>query len=261
MARDDHRPTLSPRLLRSLPSGRIVVPTPHIAAESGAFAPTVLLPGDPLRARHIADTYLDDAVEVTSVRNMLGFTGTYKGVRVSAMGTGMGIPSASIYATELVTEYGVRNLIRVGTCGAVSPTVDLRDVILGIGASTDSGVNRARFDGYDFAAVADWGLLRTAADEADRLDIPVRVGSLFSGDLFYHPDDTRWERMAAMGVLAVEMEAAGLYGLAAERGVAALAICTVSDHILTGAAATPEERQTAYTSMMEIALNTAVAVG
>lgn len=235
------------------------MPTPHIAAEPGAFAPTVLLPGDPLRARHIAQTYFDDVVEVTSVRNMLGYTGTYKGVAVSAMGSGMGIPSASIYATELVAEYGVRNLIRVGTCGAIAPDLGLGDVIIAIGASTDSGVNRARFDGHDFAAVPDWGLLRAAVEAAEGLSIPVRVGSLFSGDLFYHPDDSRWERMARMGILAVEMEAAGLYGLAAERGAAALAICTVGDHILTGAESSSQERQTAFTSMMEIALEAVIA--
>lgn len=246
--------------VRSRPGGS-AVPTPHIAAEPGAFAATVLLPGDPMRARYIAETYLDEAVEVTAVRNMLGFTGTYKGVAVSAMGSGMGIPSASIYATELITDYGVRNLIRVGTCGAIAPGIGLRDVILAMGASTDSGVNRARFDGYDFAAIADWDLLRAAVEAADRLDTAVQVGNVFSGDLFYHPDESRWARFAAMGVMAVEMEAAGLYGAAAERGAAALAICTVSDHLLTGDQASSEERQTSYTAMMEIALETAVVVG
>jgi purine-nucleoside phosphorylase len=233
------------------------VPTPHISAEPGAFAEVVLLPGDPLRAEHIATTYLDDAVEVTSVRNMLGFTGSYRGTAVSVMGTGMGIPSASIYATELVREYGVKKLIRVGTCGAIPDDLAIGDVILAIGAGTDSGVNRTRFGGHDFAATADYELLRAAADAAERLGTPVRVGSVFSGDLFYGPDESWIEPLQRMGILAVEMEAAGLYGVAAETGSAALAICTVSDHVVTHEQATSEDRQTAFTAMMEIALETA----
>jgi purine-nucleoside phosphorylase len=236
------------------------VPTPHISAAPGDFAETVLLPGDPLRAKHIADTFLDDAVEVTAVRNMLGFTGTYKGTRVSVMGTGMGIPSASIYATELINEYKVKNLIRVGTCGAVQRDLGLHDVILAMGACTDSGVNRARFDGIDFAAIADWGLLRAAADAAERTGTPVRVGNVCSSDLFYHPDPGRVATLERMGVLAVEMEAAGLYGVAAEHGGKAMTIATVSDHILTHQETTSDERQTAFTTMMEIALETALAV-
>jgi purine-nucleoside phosphorylase len=235
------------------------VPTPHISAGPDAFADSVLLPGDPLRARHIAETYLDDVVEVTAVRNMLGFTGTYEGTRLSVMGTGMGIPSASIYITELVREYGVRNLIRVGTCGAVREDVGVRDVIIATGASTDSGVNRRRFGERDFAAVADFDLTRKAVEAAERLEIPVRVGTLFSSDLFYGPEDDLLEVLRRMGILAVEMEAAGLYGVAAEEGVAALAICTVSDHIVTHEETTSDERQTAFTQMMEIALETAVS--
>jgi purine-nucleoside phosphorylase len=235
------------------------VPTPHISAAADAFADTVLLPGDPLRAKHIAETYLDDVAEITAVRNMLGFTGTYRGTRLSVMGTGMGIPSASIYATELVREYGVKQLIRVGTCGAVRDDIDLRDIIVATGASTDSGVNRRRFGGRDFAAVADFALTRAAVEAAERLGIPVRVGTLFSGDLFYGPDDDLLEAMQRMGILAVEMEAAGLYGVAAEEGVAALAICTVSDHVVTHEETSSDERQTAFTQMMEIALETAVS--
>jgi purine-nucleoside phosphorylase len=236
------------------------VPTPHISADPGAFAETILLPGDPLRAKHIAETYLDDVEEVTAVRNMLGFTGSYRGTPLSVMGTGMGIPSASIYATELVREYGIKNLIRVGTCGAVRADVDVRDVLIATGASTDSGVNRRRFGGRDFAAVADFGLARTAAEAAERLEIPVRLGSVFSSDLFYGPEDDLLESLQRMGILAVEMEAAGLYGIAAEEGVAALAICTVSDHIVTHEETTSAERQTAFTQMMEIALEAAIAV-
>jgi purine-nucleoside phosphorylase len=234
--------------------------THHISAEPGDFAETVLLPGDPLRARHIAETYLTDAREVTAVRNMLGYTGTYRGVRVSTMGTGMGIPSASIYSTELITEFGVRNLIRVGTCGAMSESIALRDVIIAISASTDSNANRMRFGDVDFAATADWHLVRTAVEAADHLGISVHVGPIFSSDLFYLADETRFARIGRMGALGVEMEAAGIYGAAAEQGARALAICSVSDHLLTAEAATPEERETSFGEMMQIALETAAAL-
>lgn len=229
-------------------------PTPHISAAPGDFAPSILLPGDPLRARHIADTFLDDVKQVNEVRNMLGFTGSYQGVPVSVMGTGMGIPSASIYATELVNEYGVESLIRVGSCGAVTEKVDLRDVILAIGACTDSLVNRTRYGGLDFAATADFWLLRAAADAAAARGIAVKVGNVHSTDLFYTPDAKAFDRMEAMGVLAVEMEAAGLYGVAAEHGARSLAICTVSDHIRTGEATSSDERQQTFNEMVEIAL-------
>lgn len=230
------------------------MPTPHISASKGDFAPSILLPGDPLRAKHIADNFLDDVTQVTAVRNMLGFTGSYEGVPVSVMGTGMGIPSASIYATELVNEYDVERLIRVGSCGAVTETVEVRDVILAIGACTDSLVNRTRYGGLDFAAVADFWLLRAAADAAGARGVDVKVGNVHSADLFYNPDPEAFNRMEAMGVLAVEMEAAGLYGVAAETGARALTICTVSDHIRTGEATSSEERQTSFTEMVEIAL-------
>ena len=228
--------------------------TPHIAADDGAFAPSVLLPGDPLRARHIAETFLDDVSEVTSVRNMLGYTGSYRGVPVSAMGTGMGIPSASIYATELVTSYGVERLIRVGSCGALQPHLAIRDVILAIGACTDSGVNRVRYGGQDFAATADFQLLRSAADAAEAAGLAVRIGNVHSADLFYNPDGEAFERMRAMGVLAVEMEAAGLYGVAAEKGARALTVLTVSDHILSGEETTSDERETTFDDMVRVAL-------
>lgn len=229
-------------------------PTPHISASPGDFAPSILLPGDPLRAKHIAENFLDDAVQVNEVRNMLGFTGTYQGIPVSVMGTGMGIPSASIYATELINEYGVERLIRVGSCGAVTEKVDVRDVILAIGACTDSLVNRTRYGGLDFAATADFWLLVAAAEAAAAKGIDVKVGNVHSADLFYNPDDEAFDRMEAMGVLAVEMEAAGLYGVAAEHGGRALTICTVSDHIRTGEATTSEERQETFGEMVEIAL-------
>lgn len=233
--------------------------TPHISAEKGDFAPSVLLPGDPLRAQHIAETFLDDVRQVNSVRNMLGFTGTYQGVPVSAMGSGMGIPSASIYATELVTQYGVERLVRVGSCGALQDHLALRDVILAIGACTDSGVNRVRYGGDDFAATADFDLLRAAADAAAANGIEVAVGNVHSADLFYNPDAEAFKRMQAMGVLAVEMEAAGLYGVAAENGARALTILTVSDHILKGTETSSDERQTTFDDMVKVALDAVVA--
>lgn len=230
------------------------MPTPHISAEKGDFAPSVLLPGDPLRAKHIADNFLEEVTQVNAVRNMLGYTGTYAGVPVSVMGTGMGIPSASIYATELITEYGVERLIRVGSCGGILPSVEIRDVVLAIGACTDSGVNRMRYGDEDYAATADYWLLKAAEQAASAKGVQVKVGNVHSTDLFYNPDGAAFDRMEAMGVLAVEMEAAGLYGVAAEKGGRALTIATVSDHIRTGEATTSDERQETFNEMVELAL-------
>jgi len=229
--------------------------TPHINAEAGAFAKTVLFPGDPLRAKFIAETFLEDVKQVTDVRNMFGFTGTYKGKEVSVMGSGMGIPSCSIYATELITEYGVENIIRVGTCGAVSPDVKVLDVIIGMGASTDSAVNRTRFKGYDFAAIADYGLLRKAVESAEAKEIRVKVGNIYSADLFYTPEPEMFDLMEKYNILGIDMEAAGLYGVAAEFGAKALTILTVSDHIRTGEKTSAEERQTSFKEMILVALN------
>ena len=229
--------------------------TAHINAEKGDFAKTVLLPGDPLRAKYIAETFLEEVKQVTDVRNILGFTGTYKGKKVSVMGSGMGIPSASIYATELIKEYGVENIIRVGTCGAVSREVKVLDVIIGMGACTDSKVNRMRFSGHDFAAIADYGLLRKAVDAAEDAGISVKVGNIFSADLFYTPDPSMFDTLENLNVLGVEMEAAGLYGVAAEFGAKALTILTVSDHIRTGEVTTSEERQTSFNEMIIVALD------
>jgi purine-nucleoside phosphorylase len=232
------------------------MPTPHISAEKGDFAPSILLPGDPLRAKHIAENFLEDVKQVNAVRNMLGYTGTYSGIPISVMGTGMGIPSASIYATELITEYAVERLIRVGSCGGILPSIKIRDVVLAIGACTDSGVNRARYGGDDFAATADFWLLQAAVTAAAAKGVEVKVGNVHSADLFYNPDGEAFDRMEAMGVLAVEMEAAGLYGVAAEKGGRALTIATVSDHIRTGEATSVEERQQTFDEMVEIALET-----
>ncbi|MDF7666815.1 purine-nucleoside phosphorylase [Orbaceae bacterium ESL0727] len=228
--------------------------TPHINAADNAFAQTVLMPGDPLRAKFIAETFLENAKEVTNVRAMLGFTGYYKDHKVSVMGHGMGIPSCSIYATELVKFYGVKNIIRVGSCGAISHDVNVGDVVIGLGACTDSNVNRQRFRNYDFAAIADFNLTRNAVDAANQLKIPVKVGNLFSADLFYSPDPTMFDVMEKYNILGVEMEAAGIYGVAAEFGAKALTICTVSDHIRTGAAMSSEERQLGFKNMIQVAL-------
>lgn len=229
--------------------------TPHINAKPGAFAETVLLPGDPLRAKHIAETFLEGAELVTDVRNMFGYTGTYKGHKVSVMGSGMGIPSASIYYKELITEYGVKNLIRVGSAGAISKDVKVRDVVIGMGACTDSKVNRMRFRDHDFAAICDYNLLENAVNAAREMKLNVKVGNLFSADLFYNPDATMFDVMEKHNILGVEMEAAGLYGVCAEFGANGLAICTVSDHIRTGEALPAEDRQLTFNEMIEVALN------
>lgn len=233
--------------------------TKHMNAAPGDFAETVLMPGDPLRAKYIAETYLEDVRRVTDVRNMWGFTGRYRDLPVSVMAHGMGIPSASIYCTELVTEYGVKRLLRVGSCGSSHPDVKLRDIIIGMGASTDSNCNRMRFGGYDYAAIASFDLLRKAVDAAEERGARYHVGNIFSADLFYTPDPAMFETMAAYNVYGVEMEAAGIYAIAAEHDVEALAVCTVSDDIVSGDALSSAERQTTFDEMILIALDTVVA--
>jgi purine-nucleoside phosphorylase len=233
--------------------------TKHMNAAPGDFAETVLMPGDPLRAQYIANTYLNDARRVTDVRNMWGFTGTYKGQPVSVMAHGMGIPSVSIYCTELITEYGVKRVIRVGSCGTSHPAVKLRDVIIAMGASTDSNCNRMRFGGYDYAALASYNLVRKAVDAAALNKARYHVGNIFSADLFYTPDPDMFATLAKYNVYGVEMEAAGIYPIAAEHGAEALAICTVSDDIITGDHLTTDERQTTFDEMILVALQTAVA--
>jgi purine-nucleoside phosphorylase len=235
------------------------MPTPHISAAPGDFADVVIMPGDPLRSRYIAQRFLQDAREVTSVRNMLGFTGTFRGRKLSIMGHGMGIPSVSIYATELIKDYGARVLIRVGSCGAIRQDVKLRDVIVAVGAGTDSNVNRMRLQGADFPAVADFTLARQAVEAAEKRGRPVRVGSVFTSDFFYTPGGEKYAQHERMGMLAVEMEVAGLYGVAAEFGARALALLTVSDHLRTDEHLSPAERQTTFDEMIEIALDVAVA--
>jgi len=228
--------------------------TPHISANVGDFAETVLMPGDPLRAQYIAENFLDDAVQVTGVRNMYGFTGTYKGKPVSIMGSGMGIPSMSIYARELIVSFGVKNIIRIGTCGGIGTDIKIRDVIFAQGASTDSNVNRARVRGYDFAAIANFDLLLNGVNAAKKLGIEAKVGNVFTTDTFYQADDSFYKDLDKLGMLAVDMETAGLYGVAAEYGANAMALFTVSDHVITGEATPADERQSTFNEMVKIAL-------
>lgn len=232
--------------------------TPHINAKDDAFAEAILLPGDPLRAKFIAETFLSNFDEVTNVRNILGYTGTYKSKRISVMGTGMGIPSISIYAKELITEYNVKSLIRVGSSGSVAENLELGDIVVGVGASTDSGVNRARFFDADFSATASWELLHNFVHTAEKLGKDVHVGNIFSGDLFYDPRKETFDLMRNMGILAVEMEAAGLYGVAAEYNAEALAVATVSDVIDKGLKMTSEEREIGLKTMVEITLDSLI---
>ena len=233
--------------------------TPHINAEAGDFAEIVLMPGDPLRAKYIAEQFLENAREVTNLRNMLGFTGQYQGNPVSVMGSGMGIPSISIYSKELITDFGVKKIIRVGSCGSVKSTIGLRDVVVGMGACTDSSINRLRFKGHDYAAIANYGLLEKAVVSARDLGLQVHVGNIFSADLFYTPDVQMFDVMEQYDILGVEMEAAGLYGVAAQYGAKALAICTVTDNIRGGEKLTGEERENSLNEGIELALKTAVA--
>lgn len=236
------------------------MPTPHNAAAKGDVAKVVLMPGDPLRAQFVAERYLQDVTCFNKVRNMFGYTGTYKGVPVSVMGSGMGIPSISIYTHELYEFYDVDTIIRIGSAGGLAPEVRLRDVVLAQAACTDSNfVAQFGLPGT-FAPICDFGLLRRAVEAAEGLGVRYHVGNLVSSDTFYCPAGTN-EAWAAMGVLAVEMEAAGLYLNAAKSGKRALALMTVSDLPLTGEGLSAEERQTSFTQMMEVALAVAEREG
>ena len=231
----------------------------HIGAKKGQIAETVLLPGDPLRAKYLAETYLENPECYNQVRGMLGFTGTYNGKKVSVQGTGMGIPSISIYVHELIVEYGAKRLIRIGTCGALQEDIKLGDVILAQAASTDSSVNRNRFNGGDFAPAASFELLLKAYDAARERGVTVRVGTVLTEDTFYSDDQDFWKIWAHYGVLAAEMETAALYTLTAGHHVQGLTILTVSDSLVTMEIASSEQRQQGYTAMMEIALQVAAS--
>jgi purine-nucleoside phosphorylase len=231
----------------------------HIAAKEGEIAEAILLPGDPLRAKFIAENFLEKAALYTSVRNILGYTGTWKGKRVSVQGTGMGIPSISIYVHELFRDYGVMRAIRVGTAGSIQEKVKVRDMVIAMSACTDSGANNIRFGGRNFAPTASFGLLRTAWEAATAKGWTPWVGSVVSSDMFYTEDPEEWKLWAKFGCLALEMECAELYTLAAKFDREALCIATISDSLINHEITSAEERQTAFTRMMEVALDTAVS--
>lgn len=229
----------------------------HIGAKENQIASTVLLPGDPLRAKYIADNFLENVVCYNEVRGMYGFTGTYKGKKVSVQGTGMGVPSISIYVNELITSYNVKNLVRIGTCGAIQESIKIRDIIIAMSASTDSNVNKIRFGGRDYAPTASFKLLNKAYESAKAKDMGVWVGNVLTSDTFYDDNPEGWKLWAKFGVLAAEMETAGLYTLASKYGVDALSILTVSDSIVTGEETSSQEREKTFMKMVEIALELA----
>jgi len=229
----------------------------HIGAKEGEIASTVLLPGDPLRAKYIAENFLTKITRYNEVRSMYGYTGTYKGKRISVQGTGMGIPSISIYLNELITSYKAKNLIRIGSCGSMQADIKIRDVILAMSASTNSHINKIRFNGMDYAPTADFNLLKKAYDIALEKNISVKIGSVLTSDTFYQDDPNSWKHWANYGVLAVEMETAALYTLAAKFKVKALSILTVSDSLVTREETTSEERQKTFNQMVEVALELA----
>ncbi len=232
--------------------------TPHINAEKGDFAETVFMPGDPLRAKYIAENFLDDAVEVCNVRGMLGFTGNYKGKRVSVMGHGMGIPSVSIYVHELIKFYEVKTIIRIGSAGGVALDAKIRDIVVATGAGTASLTNRSKFAGYDCPATPTFDLALRCHKTAEALGIEAKFGNIFTNDLFYGSDPALIPALQKMNILGVEMETAALYTLAMEHGVNALSILTISDHIVTGEETTSEERQNGFNNMVKLALETGI---
>lgn len=235
--------------------------TPHIKATSADFGKTVLMPGDPLRSKFVAENFLENARLVNNVRGIQGYTGTWKGVPVSVMASGMGMPSIGIYSYELYNFFGVENIIRIGSAGGLADSVQLRDLLLGQGACTNSAYAEQYGLGGSYAPIADFGLLRLAVEEAEKLGVRYHVGNLLSSDVFYHANPKFNEGWYRMGVLGVEMEAAALYMNAAAAGKKALAICTVSDHILRGEALDADARQNTFTDMMTVALNVAIAEG
>ncbi|MFP4151593.1 MAG: purine-nucleoside phosphorylase [Alkalispirochaeta sp.] len=232
----------------------------HIGAEQGAVAETVLLPGDPLRAQFVAENYLEDVVQYNAVRGMLGFTGTYRGTPVSVQGSGMGMPSLAIYVNELITAYGARRLIRIGSCGAIQERIGLHELIIAMSASTDSAMNRLRFHGMDYAPVPDWKLFRAAVETLEVEGTTFHAGGILSSDTFYTDDPDQWKIWAAHGVLAIEMETNQLYTLAARHRIAALSLLTVSDSLVSREELDASARQSSFHSMAVTALETVVRV-
>jgi len=229
----------------------------HINAKKGEVAETILLPGDPLRAKWIAETFFENPICFNEVRGMLGYTGIYKGKRISTMGTGMGVPSISIYANELITEYGVKNLIRVGSAGSYQPYIQVRDIVLAMAASSTSGVNELRFGGADFAPTANFELFQKAVEIAKQKNIVIKAGNVLTSDEFYEDEFESYKKWSKFGVLCVEMESAGLYTIAAKHKVNALSILTISDSLVTGEKTTSKERESTFEEMIHIALEIA----
>lgn len=232
--------------------------TSHINAKKGDFSDFVLMPGDPIRARYIAKNYLNNAIEVTNVRSMLGFTGDYKGKRISVMSHGIGIPSCLIYVYELIKEYNVKKIIRIGTCGTVCEDINLNDIIICLGASTDSKINRLRFRNNDFAAVADFDLVCNLVFASKDLGMQVNVGNFFTTDLFYHNNDDMLQSIKQFNIIGIEMETAGLYSISAELGIKSASICTVSDHITKNSRISSQDRESSLDKMIKIALNSSL---
>lgn len=230
----------------------------HIAAKNGEIADTVLLPGDPKRAKWIAENFLENAVCYTDIRGILGFTGTYKGKRISVQGTGMGIPSISIYITELMKDYGVKTLIRVGSAGSYQEEVKIRDIVVALSTSTDSNINNRRFKGASFAPTVNFDLLSKVLKTAEEKNIKIKAGNILTSDEFYNDDPTYFKKWAEFGVLAVEMETAALYTLASKYKAKALSILTISDSLVSPEITSSEEREKTFNEMIELALETAI---
>ncbi|MDT0649026.1 purine-nucleoside phosphorylase [Autumnicola edwardsiae] len=229
----------------------------HINAKKEEIAETVLLPGDPLRAKWIAEEFLENAVQYNNIRGMLGFTGTFQGKKVSVQGTGMGIPSTLIYCHELINEFGVKNLIRVGSAGSYQEKVKINDIVIAMAASSTSGINTARFPGAHFSPTADSELFLRAANYSQTENIAVHAGNILSSDAFYEEDENEYQKWAKFNILCVEMETAGIYTVAAQHGVSALSILTISDSLISGESLSAEDRERSFSKMIKIALNTA----
>ena len=236
------------------------MPTAHISANKNEFAETVIFPGDPLRAKNLTKKYLTDVKLISDVRNMLAYTGLYKNKKISVMGHGMGIPSCLIYATELLKEYNVKNIIRVGTCGAIQEDISLREIIVAMGACTDSSANRMFYEQHDFAATANFDLMVSFVEQAKQQQTDIKVGNIHTTDMFYTQNTEILKTAKKMGVLAVDMETAGLYAVASKYGAKALSVLTVSDHIFKKIETTSDEREKTFNEMIEVALNTAINI-
>lgn len=230
------------------------MPTPHIESKKNDFSDVVLMPGDPVRAKYIAENYLDNAVQINATRLMLAYTGYYKKRRISVMSHGIGIPSASLYVRELIVEYNVKKIIRIGTCGAVLNHIKLRDVVISMGASTDSKVNRIRFKNNDFAAISDFKMICNAVSSAKKMNINVHVGNFFTTDSFYNDDQDMLKILKKYNIIGIEMETSGIYAVASELNARALSICTVSDHIINKEIVSSKDRESSFNDMINIAL-------